>query len=294
MLDDDTQNQINALLGDGNDESVEEGTSETEDSSEETGSEVSEETQESSEGEEHEETSNSEGEKSNDSEEGSENASESSESPEKPEESDGSVSEVDALRAEVNRLAAKINEGSTEESSSSEEKPAIPEPNLDPATLFGDDFDFESVVESEESFKKFLTDFAKKVQGSAHESILQTLPDTVSTYVNQQVTVKEQVNEFYKNNPDLSSTKRYVSVTANEVASEHPDWDFPTVLDETAKRVRKSLGLKEEAKKENSSSSGQKKDSPALAKGTKGQSSKKKPKQELSQMEQEIQELMEE
>lgn len=281
-IDKNQEEQINALLGD-EDESVEEGESEASNSSEEAGSEVSAETEESPNSEETEEVSEVEGKTSDDEEEGGDD---------ETKESDDSVSEIDALRAEVDRLASLVNQPKKEESSSEESSISTPNRGLDVESLFNDDFDFDSVIESEDKFKSFLTDFAKKVQSSTHETILQTLPDTVSSYVNEQVTIKDQVNNFYRDNPDLENTKKYVSVTANEIASEHPDWDFSAVLDETAKKVRKSLGLKQDAKK-SSSDKGQKK-SPALAKGTKGQSLKKKPKQELSAMEQEIAELLEE
>jgi len=267
--------EISDMLGDVNETTDNEtGSSESNDALEETGSETEQETEQAAEGSEDEETSSSERDEVTDQKEGDES---------KEEETPSDESEVERLQAEVDRLSALVGQSEKEPESS---LPSSPE------NLFDEDFDFDQVIESEDSFKSFLTDFATKVQSQAHQNILQSLPDTVSSYIGQQLEYRDQIKDFYKDNEDLTSVKKYVAVTANQVAAEKPDLELPKVLDETAARVRKALGLKKKAV-ENDQDSKQKK-SPAFSKGTSGTTSSKKPKQELSAMEKEIMDLIEE
>jgi len=284
------EDQINSLLsGESSDasETLEDGSGTPDETGQETGPEGEQESQESSEEQESEEVSGTD-----EAPEETEEI-ESEEGAEPSEESESSESEIERLRAEVDRLSAMISQSKGSESSDSE---ASESPQVSPISseeIFDENFDFDSVMESEDNFKSFLQNFATKLQSKAHQDILQSLPDTVANYVSQQVSYQNQVRDFYSENPDLAGTKKYVAVTANQVASEHPDWELSDVLEETAKRARKSLGLHKQAKEKASENPSQKK-SPALAKGTQGHSSKKKPKQELSAMEQEILSLMEE
>jgi hypothetical protein len=84
----------------------------------------------------------------------------------------------------------------------------------------------------------------KEASRIALEHAYQTMPATFTHFARQQIELRETVNEFYKQNPELSSRKATVGSVANEIAVEHPEYDVPTLLNESAKQVRKMLGLK--------------------------------------------------
>lgn len=289
--------QIAELIGGGSDATTDESGQAPGETSGETREEETSETQ-STEGEEgqHEEEGQdtesqetSEGSEESTGVESSEETSESSESSESEEEK----SENQKLREELERLSAQINQNSPEQSQESQESQ---EESSGPT--LGDSFDplgdrdFDSIVESKESFTEWAKEFAEKIQKQTHEAVLEKLPDTVSSYVDSQVTIREKVKDFYEKNSDLAQAKKYVGVVANQVAAEHSDWEFDDVLAETARRSRETLGLKQQAEQNEKASSSQKKSSPAFSGGTKTGSAKRSAAPELSELEKEIDELI--
>lgn len=219
--------------------------------------------------------------------EGSQEEVESSEEESESEE-DSRDAQIRELQAEVNRLskgeATKSAEAESETSTSQEESKSDP---FDP--FMGQDFD--SIIESKESFQKWAEGLYERAKKDTHEEILKRLPETVNSYVEHQVAIRDSVNEFYRQNDDLVNYKNYVGQIANEVQGEHSDWTFDQILEETATRVRQKLGLKEKAQGKGSSS--QRK--PALSGGTKTGSSKARSGnsgEELSEVEKHIQSLL--
>ena len=114
---------------------------------------------------------------------------------------------------------------------------------VDASTLFGE-WKFDEIIENEDSFKKFLGDFAKKISTHTEERLLQKLPTTVSKLTIEQISARETVTSFYDNNKQLAAVKPFVAKVVTTVASEHPEWDLSKVLEESAERAYKALGLK--------------------------------------------------
>ena len=79
------------------------------------------------------------------------------------------------------------------------------------------------------------------------EKILRTIPTLVAGQIVQQNTMNEMVKDFYGVNKDLLGAKRTMGVFANEVHSEHPDWETKDVFNEAGTRTRKALGLRAQA-----------------------------------------------
>ena len=99
--------------------------------------------------------------------------------------------------------------------------------------------DLDALLNSKDNFNKFMTG----ALGKSNEQVMQAMTVVVPKLVDQIVTQRLAVNEFYTNNKDLSSNKAYVGIVANELAKAHPDWDTLTVISNLAEEVRRRLGL---------------------------------------------------
>ena len=113
-------------------------------------------------------------------------------------------------------------------------------------TLFGE-WSFEKIVENETDFKKFLGEFATKVKNATEESLLRKLPGTVAKLTKEQMDTRQTVNSFYDEHEQLATVKPFVAQVVSTVASEHADWPLDKVLEESATRAYKALGLKKQA-----------------------------------------------
>jgi len=253
-------------------------TSEVESSSEE--KEVGEETETSSE----EETSSKE--------ETSESEETSSEETSKESSEEEGKSENELLKEQNQKLKEQLNQTSAKspqaESSSSEESssPSDPLADVDPLG----DFEFNSLVEDSETFKKWAKNFGSKIYEKAKEDFYREVPQVVQSTTQEQIQLREKAKEFYENNSDLAEVKPFVAQTTNQVHSEHPDWDFDQVLEESAKRARDALGLEKQALQTEKAS---KKKDPALAKeGGSRKSGKRESKDQRSEMERDIDEMI--
>jgi hypothetical protein len=231
---------------------------------------------------------------SQESERGVESSESESQESEGSEEEDPRDAQIRKLQEEVNRLAKGEGQTQSQDQSQQEQDQGSQESQAEPFDpMMG--YDHDSLMESSDTFKEWASKLYEQAKKDAHEEVLQKLPETVNSYVQTQVTIQDQAREFYRNNPELSEHKDYVSRVANEVAAEHPDWTFSDVLDETANRARQTLGLKQQAQQSERETSGQRK-TPAFASGTQGNNSKKSSggKETLSEVEKQIQDVISE
>jgi hypothetical protein len=153
-------------------------------------------------------------------------------------------------------------------------------------SFFGE-WKFEDIIENEDSFKKFLGEFAGKVKNVTKEAILKDLPQTVTKLTSEQMETRRIVTEFYDGNKELQTVKPFVAQITNQVASEHPDWTLDKVLEETAVRSYKALGLKKKVEDE----SARKQKKPAFVDTTRNR--RGNPDPQKSKLEKELEELME-
>lgn len=287
----DIMDEINELLGEEARDDVE-----SEESGESGESEPRTESQseyaESTESGEHTETGGAdeaEGQESEESSEGEEEV-KSEEDSQEGAENAGEESELERLRAEVNRLAAEAGEPAAEN------KPSEESSSSDDFDPIGE-YDFDEIVESKETFSKWASDFAQKIQDAAYKKATADLNQQLQTQVSEQVSVHEQVRDFYQANPELDGVRDYVSKVAAQVSKENPESDFQTILDQTAQKARETLGIKkaEADAKSESKSKPSKKPAPAFADSTKAASKRKKSTGDgLSETEKQIQDLLEE
>jgi len=112
---------------------------------------------------------------------------------------------------------------------------------------FLDGLDLDEVLSTSEGLNALLLAvYNKALQESSRlsaENVMRGLPSTMSSYFNQQLTMREIVTNFYSDNPDLAGMKKTVAMVANEVANENPELTAEQVFEETGKRARKLLGI---------------------------------------------------
>lgn len=98
---------------------------------------------------------------------------------------------------------------------------------------------FDEVMKDSNNFNALLT----TVVNTAVERSLRLMPQIATQLVDQQITLKTVVNDFYTDNKDLVPHKKYVGYVSNEIASQHPEWGLAQILQETEKEVRNRLRL---------------------------------------------------
>ncbi len=225
-----------------------------------------------------------------DSEEGEETLPDSDETD--PEEDPGGdesePDELTRLKEQNEKLQNQLNEAYAQTAEKA--------PSMIPSKEFTEemfkDLDFDEIFENPDQFKKVLLDVANTVRRQTEEALYKNLPQVVGNVTGQQLELRKAADTFYDKNPELASVKPYVAKVTAQVADKHPDWSFEQILAETAKVARKGLGLeglaKEEAKKKTKA-----KQKPAFADAKRRSNKRSKAGSDLSELEQEISELLE-
>lgn len=166
--------------------------------------------------------------------------------------------EFTRLKTQNEKLLKLIEDGASPKASAekppSEETPAKPIPPAPPAQVEGmeeylNGIDFDKVMETKEEFVKFMLKVTSGVQERTRQTVLTSIPQIVGNYVQQKATMDTVANAFYKDNPELKRSKKFVSIIANEVHAENPTMKIEDVMKETAKRAKESLGLNETVQK---------------------------------------------
>lgn len=135
-----------------------------------------------------------------------------------------------------------------------ESSPAVEEP---PAPIaiqehnFLEGMDIDEVISDPVSLNKLLLSvYNRSLQEAgklAAENIMRSLPQTISRYVNNHVTMTEMVRDFYESNPDLKSVRKTVAAVANDIAASNPELSTMELFNRAADRTREILQLKRSA-----------------------------------------------
>ncbi len=144
-----------------------------------------------------------------------------------PEEGD----QVVALRAALAEMQAELAELKAQRAAAPVEE-NFPD-------IVGEDEDVTEITSDRAAYNAKQRQLAAVVE----ERILRKVAGTMGSMVSQTVTMQQDVNTFYRQNPDLVSVKGYVGKVANAVASQHQDWTLAKVLNETNRVVRQNLKL---------------------------------------------------
>ena len=102
-----------------------------------------------------------------------------------------------------------------------------------------DDKVFDDVMSSATKFNALLTG----VVNTAVERALRLTPQVATQVVEQQMTLKSAIDNFYTDNADLKEHSKFVGYIANEITAQHPDWGLQQILQETEKESRDKLRL---------------------------------------------------
>lgn len=201
---------------------------------------------------------------------------------------EGELSEVEQLKRQLNVLKDQLNQQGVSEPPAQE--PDAFEPISD--DLFKD-VNFDELLDDPESLKSAMIKLANTVKEQTEKSIFNRLPDQVGTIASQQLDYRKTADNFYEQYSELGEVKPYVASITKQVSNEHPDWTFQKVLDEVANRAYKAMGLPKPSQEDTRRKKAGKKKKPAFVSGTKTSSNRNKAGSELSELESEISELLE-
>lgn len=118
-----------------------------------------------------------------------------------------------------------------------------PEPEITSVNLLEafKDLDLESAMESKEGF----LDFLGKALLLSKKDIINTMPEVIDTVVTQKSSLESIRDKFYENNPIFTPIKPYVGQVAQQISAADPTKNLEAVLEETARVVKETLGLKD-------------------------------------------------
>lgn len=107
--------------------------------------------------------------------------------------------------------------------------------------------DLDEAFGSVEGFNKILASVYQRAVEDTRKALLPDIDRRLSTQVVEQVqqqnSLREQVDGFFAENPDLAVMRKTVAAVATEVAKEKPDLTLPEVFAESALRTRQMLHL---------------------------------------------------
>lgn len=179
--------------------------------------------------------------------------------------------EVQQLRSQLDNLTALVEQYN--QAQSTQEQEEARQIKVEDVEFVTED-EAETVLSSANGLNTLLNKVRQETLATAREMYLQEGPGIVDAQVRETVVRQNQVADFFRKNPDLSSNRSFVRWVASQMEGKHPDWTPKQVVDGLADEVRKRLKLTAPAKKKPA----KKKKKPgafAKAKGTRKPASKK-------------------
>lgn len=156
------------------------------------------------------------------------------------------VSREDKLLAEIERLSGIIDTNRTATVPKAEEKKKD-EVIEKLAEDFIGELDMDDVASNPKVLNEILLSVVRKaveLSGQSNsEQIKNIIPLTVETHVKQYASSKEAIDEFYKDNPDLSNVRKVVKACAAQIVDENPEMKWANVLSKAAEKTRETLGI---------------------------------------------------
>ena len=151
--------------------------------------------------------------------------------------------EIAELRGHLEELASRTMEPAVKQPQTPEQVEAHKRQQEAAArqvlTFLKDDEVFDEVMKSSTNFNALLT----SVVNTAVAKTMQLIPQVTSQYVDNQMSTRLAVKDFYTDNPDLVHHKKYVGFVSNELYAKNPTWSVEQNLVETEKEVRARLKL---------------------------------------------------
>jgi hypothetical protein len=95
---------------------------------------------------------------------------------------------------------------------------------------------------------KAIENAEKFIKPNVLNETLLSIPNVISSQIKEQAYINSAVDKFYEENSDLTNVKNTVGLVAQNIATEHPDYDITTLFNEAAKATRVMLKLPEASK----------------------------------------------
>ena len=195
---------------------------------------------------------------------------------------------------EVASLKARIAELENLESFKKDEKAATEAPTTEAPIEeinFVDGVDMEELTSNPKVFNEVLNKVFKKgvEKGSKlKESVLLSVPNVIKYTLTQQTALEKATAKFYADNADLNTpnNKKIVALIAEKIVAKNPQLKLEEILEKTEKEVRVILNLKKQA-------NSKKEDKPDFGKKPKGDKAKPAPKEKLSELQKELNDMIE-
>ena len=203
--------------------------------------------------------------------ESDEKAAEKAETEEKKEDSPEEVDRYQKLLAQIDELQGQLKEKIPEEDKE------VAEDLIDYLKdISMDDLDIATL-------NKIFNKVAQNARDNAQAIYDKKLPGMIGNQIESKMSSQDIVNQFYSANSDLKNVRNVVKACAAQVSEDHQEWTIEQVLKESALKTRETLGLPNQKHEELPSSS-----KAAFAKGSRGSRTKT---ENISALQQEIDEL---
>ena len=108
--------------------------------------------------------------------------------------------------------------------------------------------DVDEVFSTAENINKLLNAVGARVEERAvlraQEAIMKNLTGVFTQHMNRQMQMREDANQWFNANPDMKQCERLLVSLANEIGNEKPELTVRQVLDESAKRIRTMMKIR--------------------------------------------------
>lgn len=154
--------------------------------------------------------------------------------------------EVRTLKAENERLKAELEASKKPK----EPEPKVPTTQAPPAEKdFVGNMDLDELTRDPKEFNKFINKVYAQAVTDARKEVMSTLPDVVKTNITIMNQLQQASEQFYKDNPDLSSFKKVVATVFDEMVVADPNKPYSDLMKGVAPEVRKRLNLEKKDEK---------------------------------------------
>lgn len=163
---------------------------------------------------------------------------------------------IKQLREEVNRLSQGEPEAGQREQPEREEPEGEQreEPEEQTLEFEGQEFvteeEFDEIIQDRNKLNEVLNKVAFQSAKAAREAVLRQVPEVVSKTTNRQMSVRQAVQNFYQENPDLQEYGSYVGHIANRIKAENPDLGMNDILSKAGQEARSKLNIQKKAKEQ--------------------------------------------
>lgn len=119
-------------------------------------------------------------------------------------------------------------------------------PNIAPIEFIKTEEEYSDVLTDRNKLNQLLNQVYTSGFARARETVLQEIPSVVTPAIRQEITKTTLLENWRRNNPDLLDKMDYVTMVAQQLASQHqndPSWDWPNLFEELGPAVRQRLGV---------------------------------------------------